>query len=102
MSLKLTRLTAGIVLLLAGCSTVDLGDNIVPPDLRLDEDFFYCEIQPNVLSAKPWSKSLARQANLPNRNSGLPTVFRKKRAMLLGTLSRLPNSLTRPDATRKS
>lgn len=43
-------LTAGIVLLLAGCGTVDLGDNIVPPDLRLDEDFFYCEIQPNVLT----------------------------------------------------
>ena len=37
---------------LLGCGTVDLGDNIVPPDLRLDEDFFYCEIQPNILTAK--------------------------------------------------
>ncbi len=37
---------------LAACGTVDLGDNIVPPDLQLDEDFFYCEIQPNILTAK--------------------------------------------------
>lgn len=36
---------------LAGCATVDLGDNIVPPDLQLDEDFFYCQIQPNVVQA---------------------------------------------------
>ncbi|UJR80688.1 hypothetical protein [Sandaracinus amylolyticus] len=32
-----------------GCGTVDLGDNIVPPDLMLDEDFFYCRIQPEVI-----------------------------------------------------
>lgn len=38
--------------LVVGCGTVDLGDNIVPPDLQLDEDFFYCEIQPNILTAK--------------------------------------------------
>lgn len=36
----------------AGCGTIDLGDDIVPPNLQLDEDFFYCEIQPNVLTAK--------------------------------------------------
>lgn len=36
----------------AGCGTIDLGGNIVPPDLQLDEDFFYCEIQPRVLTAK--------------------------------------------------
>lgn len=35
----------------AGCGTIDLGDDIVPPDLQLDEDFFHCEIQPNVLTA---------------------------------------------------
>ncbi len=29
-----------------GCGTVDLGDNFVAPDLRLDEDYFYCVIQP--------------------------------------------------------
>lgn len=35
--------------LLAGCGTVDLGDNIVPPDLMLDEDFYYCRIEPEVV-----------------------------------------------------
>lgn len=30
--------------------TVDLGDNPEPLDLPLDEDFFHCEIQPNVLT----------------------------------------------------
>jgi hypothetical protein len=29
--------------------TVDLGDNFVAPDLALDPDFFYCEIQPKVI-----------------------------------------------------
>jgi hypothetical protein len=31
--------------------TIDLGDNFEAPELTLDEDFFYCEIQPNVISA---------------------------------------------------
>jgi hypothetical protein len=31
--------------------TVDLGDNFEAPELTLDDDFFYCQIQPNVLSA---------------------------------------------------
>lgn len=35
--------------LVGGCGTVDLGDNIVPPDLALDEDFFFCRIQPEVI-----------------------------------------------------
>lgn len=35
-----------------GCGQVDLGDNIVPPDLQLDEDYFYCVIQPEVITAK--------------------------------------------------
>lgn len=39
-----------LLTLSVGCGTVDLGDNIVPPDLQLDEDFFYCEIQPNCLT----------------------------------------------------
>ncbi len=29
--------------------TVELGDNFVAPDLALDEDFFFCRIQPEVL-----------------------------------------------------
>ncbi|HEX5661852.1 MAG TPA: hypothetical protein VFX59_31890 [Polyangiales bacterium] len=32
--------------------TVDLGDNPEPAQLSLDEDFFHCEIQPNVLTAQ--------------------------------------------------
>lgn len=41
----------GCILALTGCETVDLGDNFVPPDLRLDEDFFFCRIQPEVIAA---------------------------------------------------
>lgn len=37
---------------LAGCGTVDLGDNFIAPDLLLDEDYFYCRIQPQVLDAR--------------------------------------------------
>lgn len=45
--------------LTGGCGTVDLGDNIVPPDLQVDEDFFYCEIQPNILQAKSCAGGIA-------------------------------------------
>lgn len=31
--------------------TVDLGDNFEAPELTLDESFFYCQVQPNVISA---------------------------------------------------
>lgn len=34
----------------AGCATIDLGDNIVPPDLQLDEDTYYCVIEPMVIA----------------------------------------------------
>lgn len=40
-----------VALALSACGTVDLGDNFVAPPVQLDEDFFYCEIQPNVLTA---------------------------------------------------
>ena len=48
-----------LILAVAGCGetsedgvlgTVDLGDDFVAPDLRLDEEFFYCRIQPEVLT----------------------------------------------------
>jgi len=39
-----------VALALSACGTVDLGDNFVAPPVQLDEDFFYCEIQPNVLT----------------------------------------------------
>lgn len=44
---------------LAGCGTIELGDDIVPPNLQLDEDFFHCEIQPNVLTAKGCATGMA-------------------------------------------
>ena len=49
----------GLYLLGGGCAStednallgsVDLGDNFVAPDLQLDEDFFFCRIQPEVLT----------------------------------------------------
>ena len=35
-----------------GCGTVDPGDNFIAPDVMLDEDFFYCRIQPEVITAQ--------------------------------------------------
>jgi len=43
----------------AGCDTVDLGDNFVPPDIQLDEDFFYCRVQPEVIAAQSCASGLA-------------------------------------------
>lgn len=34
----------------ASCGNIDLGDNFLPPTIELDEDFFYCRIQPEVLT----------------------------------------------------
>ncbi|GAB4215120.1 MAG: hypothetical protein OHK0013_40390 [Sandaracinaceae bacterium] len=36
----------------AGCGTIELGDNIVAPNVRVDEDRFYCEIAPQILAAR--------------------------------------------------
>ena len=44
---------------LGGCGTVDLGDNFVPPDLMLDEDFFFCRIQPEVLAPNSCASGMA-------------------------------------------
>jgi hypothetical protein len=48
------RVAAGFAagLLAASCWTVDLGDNVPAPDLQLDEDFFYCRIQPEIISVQ--------------------------------------------------
>src|SRR5690606_18825489 len=48
-----------VIACLSGCGTIDLGDDIVPPDLQLDEDFFHCEIQPAVLTAHSCAGGLA-------------------------------------------
>jgi hypothetical protein len=34
----------------AGCGNVDPGDNFLAPDVALDEDLFYCVIQPQVIA----------------------------------------------------
>ena len=44
---------------LSSCTTLDLGDNVPPPELNLDEDFFYCRIQPEVLSAQTCASGAA-------------------------------------------
>jgi hypothetical protein len=36
---------------MTGCDTVDLGDNFIAPDVQVDDEFFYCRIQPEVVSA---------------------------------------------------
>ncbi len=32
-----------------GCGVVDLGDNPSPPSNQLDEDYFFCQVMPNVI-----------------------------------------------------
>jgi len=44
---------------LAGCRTIDLGDNFVSPEVMLDEDFFYCRVQPEVVSAQSCASGAA-------------------------------------------
>lgn len=44
-------LTLGSLLACAACGTVDPGDNFIAPDVMLSEDFFYCRIQPEVITA---------------------------------------------------
>ena len=44
---------------LAGCGVVDLGDNISPPANQLDEDFFFCQVQPNVVTAMSCATGIA-------------------------------------------
>jgi hypothetical protein len=74
-----------------GCGTVDLGTYEGVRDLRLDEDYFYCVIQPRVLTAKKCSSGepgdsggchssnssyrLADVAAPVNCASGKPTVL---------------------------
>jgi len=47
---------------LGGCATVDLGDNIVAPDLQLDEDYFYCVIEPQVMQVGSCATGAAGEA----------------------------------------
>jgi len=46
----LTALALSLVC--ASCATIDPGDNFVAPDLVMDEDFFFCRIQPEVVATQ--------------------------------------------------
>ncbi len=35
---------------LAGCALEPLGDNFVQPEVMVDEDFFFCRVQPEVIA----------------------------------------------------
>ncbi|MBC7171264.1 MAG: hypothetical protein H5U40_02495, partial [Polyangiaceae bacterium] len=48
--------------LLGACGTVEVGDNFIPPDRNLDEDFFFCEIQPRVITAQGCASGAAGEA----------------------------------------
>jgi len=47
-----TALVFAAATLSIGCGTVDLGTYEGVRDIKLDEDYFYCVIQPQVLTAK--------------------------------------------------
>lgn len=60
-----TCAAAVAVLCAAGCAleptltqTVDLGDQVETPNLALDEDFFHCVIQPDVLTTHSCAEGL--------------------------------------------
>jgi len=44
-------LVALMAVAIAGCGTVELGENIVQPSTQLSDQFFYCRIQPDVIQA---------------------------------------------------
>ncbi len=78
---RLAALGTMLALLGSACGTVDLGDNFVPPDLVLDEDFFFCRIQPEVITPQSCASGAAGDGNSchANRsalrlNSGAETV----------------------------
>lgn len=49
-----------VVLVVAGgCGTVDLGDNFVPPDVQVDEDYFFCVLQPQVIGPQSCASGLS-------------------------------------------
>lgn len=48
----------------SGCGTVDLGDNIVPPDVMLDEEFYYCRIEPEVVQRHSCASGAAGEAGM--------------------------------------
>lgn len=73
--------------------TVTLGDNFVAPDLALDEDFFYCRIQPEVLTKHSCASGASgEQGMCHDSQSALRLIDTKvpppcdKGGMVVGTL----------------
>jgi hypothetical protein len=50
------------VLWAAGCGTVDPGDNFITPEVMVDDEYFYCEIQPNVITRNTCASGGAGEA----------------------------------------
>lgn len=47
-----------------GCATEPLGDNFVAPDPMIDEDFFYCRIQPEIIAVQSCSSGGAGEGGM--------------------------------------
>lgn len=61
--------------------TVDLGDNFVAPDLALDEDFFYCRIEPDVIQRHGCASGMgAEQGQCHDSRSALQLIATDERA----------------------
>ncbi len=69
-----------------GCGTIELGENIIPPNIRVDEDRFYCEVAPDILVAH--SCATGGTAACPDTNChGSTSSFRLSRTITLPTCS---------------
>lgn len=51
-----------VPVLSVGCGTVDPGDNFVTPEPRVDESYFFCVIQPQVISASSCASGASGEA----------------------------------------
>lgn len=74
----------GVLLTLgtSACGIIDLGENIIPPNVRVDEDRFYCEVAPDILAAH--SCATGGTASCPDTNChGSTSSFRLHPALAL-------------------
>lgn len=71
-SLVVSLGAVAFTMLLFGCTNVQPGSNIVAPDLALDEGFFFCQIQPNVINPH----SCAGDTGECHAGAAPPTLYR--------------------------
>jgi hypothetical protein len=57
---------AAAVVSLAGCTTVDPGPNYVVPDETFDADFYYCHVEPQLITALKCGPGDPAKMDLPN------------------------------------